>query len=387
MKTFQVNELMPIVAQIIGRPEADSLKWEQCSLKVQGGQTAGVLGLVRLVGTAQVAGQTMPWSMIVKIIRKPDLATDPTGTVNHPAAWNYWQREVFAYQSELLTDLAESLVAPRCYGVTEHADGEWHIWLEEITESPTTWTMDRHGSAARHLGHFNGAYLTGRPLPTEQPWTYRGRSRDWITVAKTMVEPFRRYAETAQGRRWLSAQSVTRIERMLANAPLLHAQLARLPLCLCHHDAHRRNLMARDKHSNEAQTVALDWSYLGYGEVGADIAALTAVDLLWMDVAGERARELDGVIFDSYLARLRDVGWQGDPRLARFGYTACAALAFGVAGAIVFGTLVWPDEESAQGLVTIIGHSRDAILDQQAIVQPFLLDLGEEALQLMERLK
>ena len=387
MTTIQESELLPIVTQIIGRPVANSLTWELQPFEVQGGRVAGAVGLVRLIGTAQVAGETIPWSVIVKIIRKPEPANDPTGFAHIPAASNFWQREILAYQSGILTDLVANLVAPRCYGINEQADGEWRIWLEDITEKPKSWTLERYGIAASHLGQFNGSYLAGRPLPSEQPWAYRGRSYEWVDFAATIVEPFRRYAATAQGKRGLSAQSVARIEALLANAQPLQRLLRRLPLCLCHHDAFRRNLMARDLADCAFQTVAIDWSMLGYGAVGAEIGILTASSLNWMEVAGIHARELDQFIFDGYLAGLRDAGWQGDPRLARFGYTATAALAIGVARAMISAAFVWSNEEQARKEVAIIGHSRDAVHDQQALVQPFLLDLGDEALQLMDDLK
>lgn len=351
------------------------------------GGFAGVLGLARLVGTAQVGEQRLPWSVVVKRSRKPDASQDPWGTAHDPAALNYWQREILAYQSGILGGLAGNLVAPRCYAVTEDAHGEWRIWLEDIEESPKQWTLARYGSAARHLGHFSGAYLTGRPLPPERPWSYRGRSHDWIAWARTLVEPFRRYAETVQAQRGLSAQSVERIEGLLAKAHRLQAQLDRLPLCLCHHDAHRRNLLARDQSATATQTVAIDWSAFGVGGVGVEIGVLTAVALSWLDVAGEQARELDQIVFNSYLAGLHDMGWQGDAHQARFGYTASAALVSGVAGTIISGALMWSDENRARNLESIIGHSRDALLDQQAMVEPFLLDLGDEALQLMDSLQ
>lgn len=386
MNTIQAFELMPIVAQIVGQPEGDSLTWQLYPLQLQGSSVVEGVSLVRIAGAARVAGQTAPWSLVVKSISEPAPSTDSADTAHDPAAWNYWRREVAAYQSGILAELTGNLVAPRCYAVTEHPDGEWRIWLEDITESSQQWTLARHSSAARHLGQFNGAYLAGRPLPPAQPWLYRGRSRDWIQTTPALLEPFRRYAATAQGRRGVTEQSVARIERLLAHAPRLLAQLERLPLCLCHHDAHRRNLMARDSSAHELQTVAIDWSYLGYGEVGAEIGITTAVNLSWMAVDATRARELDQAVFDGYIAGLRDVGWQGDPRLARFGYTATAALVTGVAGTVAFGALVWPDEESARALEQAIGHPREAIFAQQALYLPFLLDLGDEALQLLDHL-
>jgi hypothetical protein len=383
MNTIQASELMPIVAQIIGQPTIDALTWQLYPIGGGAGKVVGVLGTLRVAGAAQASGQTVAWSVVVKIIRKPDVAADPWGTSHTPSAWNYWQREILAYQSGTLTDLGEHLVAPRCYAITEQPDGEWRIWLEDIQESPKRWTLDRYGSAARHLGQFNGAYLSGRPLPAEQPWTYPGRIRERVEIASQLVAPFRQYADSAHGRRWLSEQSVARMERLLANAKPLQALMGRLPRCLCHHDAFRRNLLARDKSATEVQTVAIDWSYLGYGGVGEEVGITTAITLSWMEVAGDQARELDRVIFAAYLAGLRDMGWHGDPRLARFGYTTTAALVTGVGWASMAGALIWPNEKAGRDFETVIGHSQDEILDQWALVHPFLLDLGDEALQLM----
>ena len=44
---------------------------------------------------------------------------------------------------------------------TEHPNDEWRIWLEDIQETPKTWTVERHGIAARHLGQFTGPTSRG----------------------------------------------------------------------------------------------------------------------------------------------------------------------------------------------------------------------------------
>lgn len=85
MDTIKQTELIPIVAQIIGQAKFDSLTWELTPLKIQGGQDAGVIGLVRVVGTAKIGGQTISWSVVVKTITKPDPAHDSTGTVDTPS--------------------------------------------------------------------------------------------------------------------------------------------------------------------------------------------------------------------------------------------------------------------------------------------------------------
>ncbi|HEU5102050.1 MAG TPA: phosphotransferase, partial [Roseiflexaceae bacterium] len=88
----------------------------------------------------------------------------------------------------------------------------------------------------------------------------------------------------------------------------LVALLDRLPVCLCHHDAFRSNMLARDGVNDEAQTVAVDWSMIGYGGIGEELGNTTACGLR-LDVAGEQAREMDQITFESYLDGLRDAGW------------------------------------------------------------------------------
>jgi hypothetical protein len=383
MQALQSSELIPIVAQVIDNPRIDSLEWQvQPVSGVGGGKAAGMVGLFRLIGSAKSAGQLYPWSVIVKIFK----GSKPPGAPEFseiPSSWNYWKREILAYRSGILAELTGNLIAPRCYGVTEHPNDEWRIWLEDIQETSRRWTMERHGLAARHLGQFNGAYLTSRTLPKEQPWLYRGRAGDWIKEAAPLFERFQQYAASVSGQRWLTEQNVERMQRLLLNHQSLLALLDTLPVCLCHYDAFRRNLLARD--SLKAQTVAIDWSMLGYGGVGEEVGITTAVALSWLEVAGDQAREMDRITFESYVEGLRDAGWQGDARLARFGYTTTASLV-GIGGAIFMGAEAFSTTEGVRFIVSTIGFTLTDILEQWAIVQPFLLDLGDEALDLMDEI-
>ena len=202
-----------------------------------------------------------------------------------------------------------------------------------------------------------------------------------------MFEGFQHYAHSDSGRRWLTEHSVKRVQELLANRRTLLTLLDRLPVCLCHHDAFRRNLLARDGVNAQAQTVAIDWSVIGYGGIGAEIGITTAVGLSFLEIAGDQAKEFDRITFGAYVEGLRDAGWQGDPRLARFGYTATAALVTGVAWAMITGVIVLSTAEGVCDFELNIGHKLDDILEQWATTQPFLLDLGDEALQLANELQ
>jgi hypothetical protein len=111
----------------------------------------------------------------------------------------------------------------------------------------------------------------------------------------------------------------------------------RAPLTLCHLDLWSRNLFSRhipqdDGGEREAfeETVLLDWSMLGFGVLGEDIANLV-LDSAWMlDIAGERLSQFERAVLDSYLAGLRGAGWAGDEGDVRAAYAAIGALRFGL---------------------------------------------------------
>lgn len=185
--------------------------------------------------------------------------------------------------------------------------------LEDVAETSKTWTPAR--AALPGTGQFNGAYLVGRPLPPAYPWLCRGRTLEWAAAALGW-EGFAHYAASAGGRSWLSAESVKRMRRLLGEQERILALLRRLPVCLCHHDTYRRNLLACDRPRGEQQTVAVDWSMVGYGGAGEGSGILTAATLTFLDVPGAEAAAFDDSIFTSYLAGLCGSRREGDARLA-----------------------------------------------------------------------
>lgn len=394
MPVFTRTELAPIVAQVLERRDVEVQEWRVTPL---GGERlasleAGGRGVFRLTGLATDRRQpeeVQAWSAVVKLFAGSGFVDGvfyKADTMADPALNNYWQREILAYRSGLLADLPGPLVAPRCYGVVEQPGDEWRVWLEDIEETRTRWTLARHALAAHHLGEFNGAYLPGhansRPLPADAPWLYRGCARDWGTQGAQLLDQFQYGALPRQLRRFLTEASYAQICKILANREHLLAQLDRLPHCLCHHDAFRRNLLARDG-ATGAQTVAIDWSMCGLGAVGEEIGITTQVNLTWLEMGDMPPAEVDGAIFGGYLDGLRAAGWQGDPRLVRLGYTATVALV--LAGNTVMGAVagIWEDANIPY-VEAIMGHPIDAIVDNAACVAPFLFDMGDEALALSE---
>ena len=69
---------------------------------------------------------------------------------------------------------------------------------------------------------------------------------------------------------------------------------------------------------------------IGIGILGEELVRLFGLTLLFFSVEIGRIAEMDALIFAGYVEGLRAAGWQGDARLARFGFTALAALMMGV---------------------------------------------------------
>jgi hypothetical protein len=101
-----------------------------------------------------------------------------------------------------------------------------------------------------------------------------------------------------------------------------------------------------------------------------------------VDAHLSQAHELDACVFEGYLTGLRDVGWAGDERHVRFGFAATTALFLGVGAVGPFLTVMLSDE-GERIVENVFGCSREYLVDQFALLQNYLLDLGEEARELM----
>ena len=361
-----------MVGRALGDPSIGIVDWSARTLA--GGMTQALgtsEGVLRVTGAGVSASRRTPWSIIIKTLRRVAEHDDP-------GDWDYWKREALAYRTGLLNDLPDGFAAPRCFGVEEVDDERVVIGLEDVRDAgPNPWPLDRYGLAARHLGRFNGANQTGgRP---DWSWLSNGRIRQWLSQADRGFQEFDVLARSPIGSAWLTDESVARTKRAWRDRrPLLDA-LGRLPRCLCHHDAFRRNLIATRTEDGHDLTVAIDWAGVGMGVVGEDLATLVSISLQFLEVDAGDAAQLDRIAFEGYLAGLRDVGAVIDERTVRFGFAAAAHLLMGVGG--TGGWLAWLVEEEDRPRVAegIIGRPIDEILAQWRGLQPYLLDLGDEA--------
>ena len=373
--------LEPVVCRALGSPGAEILEWRVEPVGGGIGVALGAGALHRVAGIAKDQGATKPWSLVRKLLHPPAATTGLSTGRAVPNHQFYWKREAHAYGSELLQDLPAGLVAPRCHGIDEHDNGVV-LWLEDVAEPDgCRWSLERYAEAARHLGRFNGAYLVDRPLPVA-PWL----CSDMVHWRQAVVAPFweqliERRDDPRVQRGW-PGYVAGRAHRVWLEREHFFTALDQVPQVLSHGDADRRNLLDRVVANGATETVAFDWEFLGPQAVGTDAATLVAQSVLWArDREPHDLPVLSRLCYEGYLTGLREMGWRGDERLVRLGYTATLSLRFvAMAGAIVV-TLASADERPQREAA--FGMTLETILDRHAAMQPFLLDVAEEVQQLV----
>jgi hypothetical protein len=330
--------------------------------------------LFLLSGMARVGPAERPWRVILK-------ACSPVAARDDPARIDYWKREGLLYGSGLLGALPGGLGAPRCYRCDELADGSVCFWLEQIREEEHAWAIPRWSLAARHLGQFNGAYLSGRPLP-QAPWLTGGRLRAWLARHGPLVARIAAAPADPAVHQWWPQPVVDAVLRLWDERESLLAALERLPQTFGHGDAIRRNLFARRRADGTEETVAIDWEFAGRMAAGEEAGQTLSVAGAFFDLEPADLPALDEALFAGYLAGLQDAGWRGERRQVRFAYAAHAALrnAFNAVGATV------PDEAGRAAAHQNYGHSWEELAERRAAVRPYLLRYATEARRLLEAL-
>jgi tRNA A-37 threonylcarbamoyl transferase component Bud32 len=367
VENISQDTLTPLVRRVLEQPSAAPTTWE---IKVIHGGWGSAVG-----GTAlyRVAGQTEKkdrWSIVLKVLYER-----PGETVDSPY---YWKREYELYRSQMLATLPQiGLTTPIIYDCTELPNVCW-IWMEDVPADQQTWDWTDYRLVARRLGRFNGAYLTGHPIP-DYPWL----SDEWhCRIIPRLADVFDHlddYLEHPLAQRVLPASERDEILAIWQERDRFCAALAGLPQTLCHIDVFRRNLF----HS-KSSTKLIDWALAGRAAVGEELVCFVALSLYSPQVPLSQAKTLDQSIFSGYMDGLRDVGWAGDAQLVRLGYT-CGMTLRGLAG-VKQDLLLVRDENRHSSLHRGSRfESIEDVADFWANVRRFrLLEMADEARDLLQ---
>jgi len=364
------------VRQALGNETVEVVGWDVEQIHA----SRTIAAVYRFAGEARDADETVPWSLVLKVIGRLPNRDDP-------ASRDYWKREPLAYQSGLLDELSGGLAAPRCFGVVERLGDEFRLWLEEVKdEIGPEWPLEHYGIVARHLGRFNGSYLVGRAVPSH-PWLRGGRLRWQLGRAEfaSGIAQLRDSLRHPLVQRVYPRRVAGGVFRLWDERERFLEALEGLPQTFCHFDAFRRNLFARRGAGGGYQTVAIDWTYAGTGAVGEEIAPLVAASLSFREVDWDQAPKLDTVVFEGFLEGLRDADWDGDPRLVRLVYAMASVLRYGVGHTDGVVSMLMDESQLAQW-AQVMGCSMQEMVDHLGQWLRFLLTLGVEARELLDEL-
>jgi hypothetical protein len=338
------------------------------------GEVAAVEPLVHNLANAAVRGiwrvRGSRGSAVLKIARPPAAAPGGTfswQTSDEPTHFNYWRREVFAYETGLAaTVYADAgITAPALIAADARADGGVELWLADVGgPAGFQWPVPRLARFAHELGAAQARWIGRVP---DTAWL----SRNWLSQYLAFG-PIRTVNHVSAAdwdhlgvAEW-PAEVRFQLLRLWAEWDHALAAAQAAERTLCHLDVWPANLL-----DGGGGSVLLDWAFCGDGAVGEDVANLiidSCTDGL-MDAA--LLPEIAESATDGYISGLRDGGWAGDEDTVRRSIAVCGAAKYCWFGPAVLqkavsgdvGASSYSTDTSAQekvvrlkGLVTLIAR-------------------------------
>lgn len=325
--------------------------------------------VTRVSGTARLWGEMVAWSFIEK-------RTDGPATAS-AYLYDNARREMEAYRSGLLDDLAAGLTAPELLAAAEDGDGGLTLWIEDLAATAgVVATPDDVLVAARHLGRLSGRWL-GR-VPAHEwlfdGWIERHGQPEAMAPASALIAEVRT-DPTVEAR---LGRPLDDVSALIATQDVFASVLRGLPRTLCHHDAVAANVFRRET-PDGAEIVLIDWESVGPGPVGADLASLLFASPRRGDFSARLLEDLADDALDAYAAGVREGGSSVEPRELRLGLHASIALRWALARDVI-GILA-AGGPARRGSAP--HESADQALSELLALVPVLLDSATEARRLI----
>jgi hypothetical protein len=271
-------------------------------------------GVWRVRGTKAAA--------VLKIARPPhpERAHMAWPTSDDPVHWNYWKRELRAYETGFAATVYgdAGIGVPEVLGTVERVDGGVELWLEAIDGiAGFDWPVPRLGRFAYELGVGQARWVGRTP---EHAWL----SHRWLSQylrdgpGRSVRFPAGAW-DSAPARVWPTPVR-TGLRRLWAERDRALAAAESFERTVCHLDVWPSNLIDAN-----GRSVLLDWSFAGVGAVGEDVANLVVDSFTdgLMDMA--LLPQIAHSCVESYIDGLRDGGWTGQEDQVRRAVAACGA--------------------------------------------------------------
>lgn len=311
---------------------------------------------------------------ILKIATPPHAAPPPTAapavaaawaTSDDPQHWNYWRREVCAYESGFAREVYadHGIRPPHLIDTTTLADGSVAMRLEHVDGRPgALGTIAEYSDFAARLGGAQARWL-GEPMP------HRWCSRNWLRqfVLSRPVPPAVDWNDERLAAIWPASLRVA-LANLWTNRVAVLDRIDRLPRTVAHLDVWPANMIW-----SEGGPVLLDWAFTGAGALGEDLGNLVfdgfADGLIDIAVMPEF---VEAVIAGYAKGAGRDVT---EIRRAVGAATAAKYCWFGprVAGRFI-------DEGAAGSQTYDIGGTPEEVLERWRVLLTQLIRFAEDAL-------
>ena len=106
------------------------------------------------------------------------------------------------------------------------------------------WHLTDFGHVARQVGHFNGVFLSGQPVPSET-WLSRGWLRGWREQAGPVIGLVPTVADRWPISQMIRQDMINDLIGMWEKRGTVYESLEGLPQTLCHNDVFPRNIFIR----------------------------------------------------------------------------------------------------------------------------------------------
>ncbi|WP_096271470.1 oxidoreductase family protein [Paucisalibacillus globulus] len=315
--TIDLDILHMCVKKILKKEDFLILNWRVNPIKSRT-QNFTTSGIYRLCGLARVEGADTTWSLIIKVVEQE------AEEKNNPNHFNYWKREALVFKSGLLNELPKVIQTPDCYKIEVKSDTEIWLWMEEIKENNSReFSLAEFFFIAKQMGLFHGTFASGKfPLPQEE-WISRNWLKSWIDGCDLYApRPSKYYPKITEPSKTIDTILKTYLDLRQNEKKYLN-KLNNLPRVLSHQDLSKQNMYISNK---SQRLILIDWQFLSISGLGEDIGRLFGLAISQDDIPITKAWEYQEQLFNSYLNGLKQVGWNGNPLLVRYGF--CVAVAF-----------------------------------------------------------